>query len=321
MYRKKQLWDQAEKELKNAKQILVEKSRNLSCLKCRLILEVTVDQQLGDLSRSYSGGDDRGNTLIERLSNAEKLYKSALDKLNLSEWKNSISLPEEARSESMLLRKPSVQNAEHCASNTFVHATLHQPDTMELTARNHLNAKVGGTKCRKTKNPPKSLVKDQNLDRDPNSRITRSKYRSSQNRSVNSCIDEQSGVSKHTKNNNLPDLPDILSQGESVLEAKSCLLDTGCQAACICNKMKCWQCLPGEVIESGLLDNLLHVKWEFARRRLSLRVLAGIGMIATACYKFTSVIHAKTCVHNHISLCEPCKILTKDDLFSVKHIF
>ncbi|KAH9751960.1 Separase [Citrus sinensis] len=276
LYRKKQLWDQAEKELKNAKQILVEKSINLSCLKCRLILEVTVDQQLGDLSRSYSGCDDRGNTLIERLSNAEKLYKSALDKLNLSEWKNSISLPEEARSESILPKKPSIQNVEHGAGNTFVHSTLHQPDTVELTARNQLSSKVGGTKCRKTKNALKSLVNDQNLDLDPNSRITRSKYRSSQNQSVNNCVEERSGVSKHAKNNNLSDLPDILSQGKSVLEAKS-FVDTAYQAACICNKMKCWQCLPGEVIESGLLDNLLHVKWEFTRRRLSLRVLAGIG--------------------------------------------
>ncbi|KAH9685963.1 Separase [Citrus sinensis] len=276
LYRKKQLWDQAEKELKNAKQILVEKSINLSCLKCRLILEVTVDQQLGDLSRSYSGCDDRGNTLIERLSNAEKLYKSALDKLNLSEWKNLISLPEEARSESILPKKPSIQNVEHGAGNTFVHSTLHQPDTVELTARNQLSAKVGGTKCRKTKNALKSLVNDQNLDLDPNSRITRSKCRSSQNQSVNNCVEERSGVSKHAKNNNLSDLPDILSQGKSVLEAKS-FVDTGYQAACICNKMKCWQCLPGEVIESGLLDNLLRVKWEFTRRRLSLRVLAGIG--------------------------------------------
>lgn len=315
MYRKKQLWDQAEKELKNAKQILVEKSINLSCLKCRLILEVTVDQQLGDLSRSYSGCDDRGNTLIERLSNAEKLYKSALDKLNLSEWKNSISLPEEARSESILPKKPSIQNVEHGAGNTFVHS-LHQPDTVELTARNQLSAKVGGTKCRKTKNALKSLVNDQNLDLDPNSRITRSKYRSSQNQSVNNCVEERSGVSKHAKNNNLSDLPDILSQGRSVLEAKS-FVDTGYQAACICNKMKCWQCLPGEVIESGLLDNLLRVKWEFTRRRLSLRVLAGIGMIATACFNVTAIMHANTHVHTHISLCETCKILTKDDMLTM----
>lgn len=316
MYRKKQLWDQAEKELKNAKQILVEKSINLSCLKCRLILEVTVDQQLGDLSRSYSGCDDRGNTLIERLSNAEKLYKSALDKLNLSEWKNLISLPEEARSESILPKKPSIQNVEHGAGNTFVHSTLHQPDTVELTARNQLSSKVGGTKCRKTKNALKSLVNDQNLDLDPNSRITRSKCRSSQNQSVNNCVEERSGVSKHAKNNNLSDLPDILSQGKSVLEAKS-FVDTGYQAACICNKMKCWQCLPGEVIESGLLDNLLRVKWEFTRRRLSLRVLAGIGMIATACFNVTAIMHANTHVHTHISLCETCKILTKDDMLTI----
>ncbi|XP_031277684.1 separase [Pistacia vera] len=248
LYRKKQHWDLAEKELKSAKQILVESGKNFSCSKCRLMLEVTVDQQLGDLSRSLFDGAT-GNTSMERLSHAENIYKSALDKLNLSEWKNSISFPEGESSE----------------------------NTMEILTRDGSVAKMEGKKSRKLKNAPTTLLKDQSLIPESNSRITRSKYRSSQNQCVNGSIEVQAGLSKHTKGNTSSDFSNPLSQRESVLETKSCIVDTGCEATCICNKMKCWKCLRVEVIESGLLDNFVHIKWEFIRRRLSLRVLTGIG--------------------------------------------
>ncbi|KAJ4717002.1 putative Separase [Melia azedarach] len=276
LYRKKQLWDLAEKELKSSKQILI--SSNLSCLKCKLILDVTVDQQLGDLSRNCSDSA-MGSTSIERLSHAEEIYRSALDKLNISEWKNSISLPERASSESTLLKKASVENVEK-----VVDSTLPQLETMELTSGNRLNEKVDGKKCRKTKNAPKSLLKDLYLVPEPSYRITRSKYRSSQNKCLNGSIEVPRGSSKQTKGNNVSNLSDTPSQEESVSETKSCIVDAG---TCICNKMKCWQCLPGEVIESRLLVNFVNIKWEFVRRRLSLRVLTGIGK----CFENRNQIH------------------------------
>lgn len=245
------------------------------------MLEVTVDQQLGDLSRSLFDGAT-GNTSMERLSHAENIYKSALDKLNLSEWKNSISFPEGESSESLFLKKPLVQNNEYVASNTFSDSSIYYPDTTEILTRNGSVAKVEGKKSRKLKNAPKA---DQSLIPESNSRITRSKYRSSQNQCVNGSIEVQAGLSKHTKGNTSFDFSNPRSQRESVSETKSCIVDTGCEATCICNKMKCWKCLPMEAIESGLLDNFVHIKWEFIRRRLSLRVLTGIGMVATAYYK------------------------------------
>jgi separase len=51
----------------------------------------------------------------------------------------------------------------------------------------------------------------------------------------------------------------------------------GCEIICICNGKKCWFCLAREVKESGLLSNFIYLKWEFARRRLSIRLLSGIG--------------------------------------------
>ncbi|KAJ0007712.1 hypothetical protein Pint_29731 [Pistacia integerrima] len=189
LYRKKQHWDLAEKELESANQILVESSKNFSCSKVQI---------------------DAGNT-------------------------------------------------------------------MEILTRDGSVAKMEGKKSRKLKNAPTTLLKDQSLIPESNSRITRSKYRSSQNQCVNGSIEVQAGLSKHTKGNTSSDFSNPLSQRESVLETKSCIVDTGCEATCICNKMKCWKCLRVEVIESGLLDNFVHIKWEFIRRRLSLRVLTGIG--------------------------------------------
>jgi hypothetical protein len=42
--------------------------------------------------------------------------------------------------------------------------------------------------------------------------------------------------------------------------------------------MRCWQCLAMAVMESGLVNNFVHMKWEVVRRRLLLRLLTGIGM-------------------------------------------
>ncbi|XP_044490537.1 separase-like isoform X4 [Mangifera indica] len=276
LYRKKQLWDLAEKELKSAKHILEESSKNFSCSKCRLMLEVTVDQQLGDLSRSLCDGA-AGNSLMERLSNAENIYKSALEKLNLSEWKNSISCPDGESVESIFLKRPFGQNDEHVATNKYSDSSVYYPDTKEILTRDGSVAKMEGKTSRKLKNAPKAFLKDQPLIPESNSRITRSKYRSSQNQCVNGSSEVQAGLSKHTIDNTSSDFINPLSQRESVLERKSCIVNTGCEATCICNKMKCWRCLSVEVIESGLLDNFVHMKWEFIRRRLSLSVLTGIG--------------------------------------------
>ncbi|KAK2664690.1 hypothetical protein Ddye_003264 [Dipteronia dyeriana] len=270
LYRKKRLWDIAEKELIDAKQILVERSTEFSCLKCKLMLEAAVDQQLGDISRSHFDSAT-SNFSIEKLSHAEELYKVSLKKLNCSEWKNLISCPEEANSESIL----------HGQTQS------NQPDTMELLTRDGMNAKAERKKGRKTKNAPNG----QYLIPERNSRITRSKSRSSQYQSVNSSTD----------------FSDIASQRKSVSETKNCIIDTGSEASCICNKTKCWQCLPVEVIESGLLDNLINIKWEFVRRKLSLRILNGIGK----CMGYQDRIHEA-----HENILQSVSVLISRNSFS-----
>ncbi|KAI3774516.1 hypothetical protein L1987_49074 [Smallanthus sonchifolius] len=100
LYRKQQRWHLAEKELESANHTLVDSFSLYSCLKCRLILEVTIDQQLGDLFRSRFNSTI--DNKLEGLSKAETFYRSATEKLKLSEWKNCVSDPKETISKNTM---------------------------------------------------------------------------------------------------------------------------------------------------------------------------------------------------------------------------
>ncbi|KAK1417650.1 hypothetical protein QVD17_26781 [Tagetes erecta] len=93
LYLKQQHWHLAQKELESANHILVDSFSLISCVKCKLILEVTIDQQLGDLflGRFNSTRDNK----LDGISKAEVFYRSAAEKLKRSEWKNCVSNPEE----------------------------------------------------------------------------------------------------------------------------------------------------------------------------------------------------------------------------------
>lgn len=85
LYRKQKLWDIAEKELSSAKKVLADNLDSISCKKCLWMWEVSIDQLLGDLFLSSSCcGEEFPSP--KRLCNAKRLYKSALDRLNLSDW-------------------------------------------------------------------------------------------------------------------------------------------------------------------------------------------------------------------------------------------
>ena len=251
-------------------------STTFSCMKCRLMMEATLDQHLGDLVRSNSDST-AADISVERLSHAENLYKLALDKLNLSVWKNCVSCPEKANAESMMLEKSLVKDAECVGSNNLACSVANDQGRGKST-REAPKAKMEAKKSRK--NAPKPLPKDQCLIPENNSRLTRSKYRSTQNLSMSTSGELQVGGLRCLKGNNASDFSDTISQRESLLETNGCIVSSGSEVKCICNKMGCWHCLLMDVMNSGLVDNLLNMKWELVRRRLSLRLLTSIGMDA-----------------------------------------
>ncbi|KAI3788961.1 hypothetical protein L2E82_01744 [Cichorium intybus] len=49
------------------------------------------------------------------------------------------------------------------------------------------------------------------------------------------------------------------------------------EVTCVCDEVKCWHCLPSEIMKSNSLTSIIQMKWECIRRRLLLRLLTGIG--------------------------------------------
>ncbi|XVF00736.1 hypothetical protein REPUB_Repub04eG0027100 [Reevesia pubescens] len=259
LYRKKRLWDLAEKELQSAKRILVDSSSSYSCIRCRLMLEVNLDQQLGDLFRNLFDSIIINNSK-ERLSHTEFLYKSALEKLNHCEWKNIMC--DEKSNEKLT----AIISSDDVTGNSAAGHPAKQPEA------------IGARKGRKTKNVSKSVLKEQNVIPERSSRVTRSRFRSSQNQCMSSIIDEQVGILKHSNGDVVSKLSDTCSENESsFLGKESCTDELRDEIACICKGTKCWQCLPTEIMKSGMLDYFINMKWEYARRKLFVKVLTGIG--------------------------------------------
>lgn len=87
-------WSQAEKELCNAKKILDDNRAIITCTKYANSLEVTINQEMGDLllcSKSYRNVE---RPPIDELSRVKHLYILALNKLISSGWRHSYSSPE-----------------------------------------------------------------------------------------------------------------------------------------------------------------------------------------------------------------------------------
>lgn len=259
LYRKKELWSSSQKELEGAKQIL--KDSITSCLKCRLVLEVKVHQHLGDLSRDMYV-NAKGIISEERLMNAEGFYNLALEKLNLSTWKNSISGIDE---------------------ETFLSSLTIQVERPK--------DKRDGKKAKKITNAPKSFQMDQCVNPRSNMRLTRSRCRKIQGQSASNSNDVEVDLSVHLKNN-IPDISSALGQKQSHLQVNSCT--QGREASCKNGKVGCWQCLPMELIEAGQMNNFIYLKWEFVRRRLVLKQLSGIGIKFNTIKFFSLVISMRT---------------------------
>lgn len=259
LYRKQQLWDLAEKELLSAKQILADCCGTISCIKCRWLFEVTIDLHLGDLVRSRH---DK-YTAEKHSVDAETLYKSALDKLKLSEWINSVSSPEDIGFENITV----------CDAVGIDHS-----DVIEFPSKvEEPEMRIEAKKTRKTTKALKQL-QGQCLVAEQNSRMTRSRYQS-QKTNDNIPSDIQVGHAKNSNNGRCFVLPDAISQTGPLSKTESPAADSGCEVTCVCNKMKCWYCLPIKLMESGCINDFVHIKWEFARRRLLLKLLTGIGMV------------------------------------------
>ena len=98
-------------------------------------------------------------------------------------------------------------------------------------------------KSRRTKKPSRPLQLDQCALGEHNSRMTRSKYHSSQENSEIIPSEVQNGVTKYSNIEHSIACADTLRQRGQPSESKCCMLDSVCEINGAFNKMKCWYCL------------------------------------------------------------------------------
>lgn len=245
-------------ELKLSSQILTENMETISCLKCRMFLEISISQQYGDLFKIRSRGSTR-NPSTEMLSRAGEMYLSALRRLHLSEWKNSLSSSEE--------------DMTNQADRSYVFkCKMDQSNSEEIPSeieKSNVKGKPKG--CRK--------IKKEKAPSTNGLRMTRSRSRAL----VNNCGTISGSAETHStvnsKGGNMYSETYTVKQSGNACESNSSLVDCTYEVTRLCNKMTCWHCLALQVFKTLSLDALVHMKWELIWRRLSLVLLVNIGTV------------------------------------------
>ncbi|XP_060167773.1 separase isoform X1 [Lycium barbarum] len=168
LYAKQRLLGLAEKELNTAKQTLEENYDVISCLKCRIILEVSIDLLLGDLWRRQHCNTINSST-VEFVYSVKEKYISASEKLNNFCWEDSVGCSPGASS----------QHTKHQATYSFANSAKDPSDLKEfLSQKDKPENAVEGRRTRKTKKEPEH-----------NLRMTRSRYHSM--RKCESSVDDE----------------------------------------------------------------------------------------------------------------------------------
>ena len=249
-YHKKQSLDLAEKELQNAKEILNANKRDFSCGKCKLKLEVTLDKQLGEISRKK----------LERVSqtdgflHAEGFFTAALGKVCCPAWKSCIRSHGEEILEGIAIE----ENGGEVSGKT------------KLGINKEPTESKGSRRGRRAKSSQTRVSKDHDLISEPTSRLTRSMRQSLKEQCQTHILVPEVGSRKA----GFCDRSDGSGCERVFLDTKN----TG-HGFCICYKGKCMQCLSEKVTETGSLNTLVSLKWELCHRRLASSILVDLGML------------------------------------------
>ncbi|TVU28695.1 hypothetical protein EJB05_20225, partial [Eragrostis curvula] len=285
LYRKRHLWDDAERELKYARDI-VENEAAMSCKPCKLTLEISVDMQVGDLFWSLFEKDFQKQSAAN-MSSALGMYQSALEKLNSSRLEFLAGSCNSHKTVSQLCCNDCVALTEHEVSNLgkeplalkgrvlpscHICVLLRQssigqcnePTVPKGRTKNSRNAEAGPTFDVKAKRASTRLAKEQNMEINTRTR-TRSK------RIANVTADN--GISR---NDDLP--ADVLTRG------KANYLPNGvdCSKDDICSMFGCWNCLLVKSLNSGCIQNILQFRWDCVRRRYLVSLLLKTARVSGA---------------------------------------
>ncbi|KAF8730257.1 hypothetical protein HU200_017239 [Digitaria exilis] len=282
---RRQLWDEAKSELKNARDLLVEHDAIISCKLCKLTLDISVDMKDGDLFWSIFENDFQKQSTAN-LSSALDIYRSAMEKLKSADMEfltgsfeslktscgRDCAVPSDNKvcnsgkeplpfkddmipscSVCVLLRQASV---DHCSD----------PTILKDRRKNSRIAEAGPSLnvAKRISRNSSCSAKEQNAKT-----RTRSSKRTAHVKGGKGTINLtcKSGISCSDE------LPDALFFCES-----ECLpggIDHSKDD--LCNIFGCWKCLLTKSFNSGCIQNILQFKWDRVRRRYLMSLLLKIA--------------------------------------------
>lgn len=308
LYRKELLWDLAEKELNNARNLLYEYDSNISCKRCKLSFEVFIDTQFSDLHREHL---EKSNPL-QFPSHALDAYKKAVDKLNNDELVSSFDLYGNLNTQLKTLNagKP-VRPVKRLECNVCSlingHAEHAKQVHSEYKEVKELNPNKG---LRKSSRISKQLSKEQCSNSKPKPK-NRTNKKTSQNKSPkdNNGVDSNDAgfiVSRQCS--------DTLSLQNLELIKKSY---TGfkCNEECMFN-VKCWRCLVIQVVADGNIKRISYLKWEHHRHQLVLQLLLKIAN----CKENQCGEHTKHEVHDIYGQCASMMLINQPICFKASNV-
>ncbi|PUZ77833.1 hypothetical protein GQ55_1G405300 [Panicum hallii var. hallii] len=277
LYSKRQLWDEADSELKNAQDLLLEHDAIVSCKLCKLTLEVSVDMKVGDLFWSRFENDFQKLSTVN-LPMALGMYRSALEKLNSTDMEFLTGSFDSLKTACHVCSRDCIISTEHGVCNgkepvvskdgMLLPCTVcvllrqasvdhcNEPTTSKARMKITRNAEAGpplDVKTKRTSRNSSRLAKEQNAETNAKTRTRSSK------RTV------------HVKGDGLP--TDALVCGES--ECFPGGIDLRKDG--LCNMFGCWKCLLVKSLNSGCIQNILQFRWDCVRRRYRVSLLLKIA--------------------------------------------
>ncbi|XP_039791546.1 separase-like isoform X3 [Panicum virgatum] len=280
LYSKRQLWDEADSELKHAQDLLLEHDAIVSCKLCKLTLEISVDMKVGDLFWSRFEKDFQKLSTVN-LPMAFGMYRSAIEKLNSTDVELFTGSFGTLKTACHVCSKDFIVSTEHgvCSGKEPVvsndgmlppcsvcvllrQASVdHFDELTALKARMEItNAEAGpplDVKAKRTSRNSSRLAKEHNAETNAETNA-KTRTRSSK-RTV------------HAKRDGLP--ADALVGGESECFPGSIDL----RKDGLCNMFGCWKCLVVKSLNSGCIQNILQFRWDCVRRRFHVSLLLKIA--------------------------------------------
>ncbi|XP_020517182.1 separase isoform X2 [Amborella trichopoda] len=290
LYFRKQLWDQSEKELVNAKQKLDDSKLPFACTLCKLTTYSILEMRIGNLIQNYHARV-RDVPLKQISGSALDIYTSAQNKLCHAELEYSFCLREKSSSgiisdKNVAVNEPGREVAKMSRAvprnSTFDEDVTFPIDTnsrkaMRSTKRANgfKNASTDAVIACKQQGPVRTSS---------TTRRTRSSSRKASNQ-------EDDGNEQMPNVYSNPNHVNLCPHIHSLRETKKslgciCSPESKCDGGCLCDQT-CWICHVAKVCAAGSMKNFVALKWSFHHRSIFSRLHLKIGK----CLRLNGKIH------------------------------